>query len=219
MNFEASNENLYNNADSFAIAFDAAWNNCNLGNDKDTSEYKRIIEVNKNDLNINIFILDLKTHAKRNNYLAKKSTGDLIFPINDDMIFVSDKWDLFLDIEFSKVNSKNPFCVWIDAGNRYKYFHCDFPVVNRKWYEKLDYIGSEYFNFWYLDRWICELSMKSNTFLLSKKIIVKQFSAHSMENEVDNTHLVNIHSGNQSKDDVIWHNTYNERIAESKKLL
>ena len=50
-------------------------------NDKDTSEYKRIIEVNKNDLNINIFILDLKTHAKRNNYLAKKSTGDLIFPI------------------------------------------------------------------------------------------------------------------------------------------
>ena len=34
MNLEASNENLYNNADSFAIAFDAAWNECNLSNDK-----------------------------------------------------------------------------------------------------------------------------------------------------------------------------------------
>ena len=35
MNLEASNENLYNNADSFAMAFDAAWNSCNLGNEKD----------------------------------------------------------------------------------------------------------------------------------------------------------------------------------------
>mgnify|MGYP001181103527 CR=1 FL=1 len=187
--------------------------------DKETNDYNRIVNENKNNLDINIFILDLKTHAKRNNYLAKKCSGDLIFPINDDMIFVSDMWDHFLDIEFSKIDSKKPFCVWIDAGNRYRYFHCDFPIVNRKWYEKLNYIGSEHFNFWYLDRWICELSMKSNTFLLSNKVVVKQFSAHSLENEVDNTHLINIQSGNQSKDDVIWHNTYNERIIESKKLL
>ena len=35
MNLEASSENLYNNADSFAMAFDAAWKNCDLGNHKD----------------------------------------------------------------------------------------------------------------------------------------------------------------------------------------
>ena len=35
MNLEASNENLYNNADSFAMAFDAAWKDCDLKNDKD----------------------------------------------------------------------------------------------------------------------------------------------------------------------------------------
>jgi len=34
MNLEASNENLYNNADSFAMAFDAAWKDCDLGNNK-----------------------------------------------------------------------------------------------------------------------------------------------------------------------------------------
>ena len=34
MNLEASSENLYNNADSFAMAFDAAWKDCDLGNDK-----------------------------------------------------------------------------------------------------------------------------------------------------------------------------------------
>ena len=35
MSLEASNENLYNNADSFAIAFDTAWKDCDLGNNKD----------------------------------------------------------------------------------------------------------------------------------------------------------------------------------------
>ena len=35
MNSGASSENLYNNADSFAIAFDAAWKDCDLDNNKD----------------------------------------------------------------------------------------------------------------------------------------------------------------------------------------
>ena len=35
MNLEASSENLYNNADSFAMAFDAAWEDSDLGNNKD----------------------------------------------------------------------------------------------------------------------------------------------------------------------------------------
>ena len=34
MNSGASSENLYNNADSFAIAFDAAWKDCDLDNNK-----------------------------------------------------------------------------------------------------------------------------------------------------------------------------------------
>ena len=42
MNSEASNENLYNNADSFAIAFDAAWNDFDLGNEKDTKIEQKI---------------------------------------------------------------------------------------------------------------------------------------------------------------------------------
>ena len=42
MNLEASNENLYNNADSFAIAFDSAWKDCDLGNDKDIETDEKI---------------------------------------------------------------------------------------------------------------------------------------------------------------------------------
>ncbi len=42
MNLEASNGILYNNADSFAMAFDEAWKDCTLGNDQDTNLEERI---------------------------------------------------------------------------------------------------------------------------------------------------------------------------------
>ncbi len=42
MNSEASNGILYNNADSFAMAFDEAWKDCNLGNEPDIGLEERI---------------------------------------------------------------------------------------------------------------------------------------------------------------------------------
>ena len=38
MNMEASNENLYNNPDSFAMAFDTAWKDCDIGKGKDIDD-------------------------------------------------------------------------------------------------------------------------------------------------------------------------------------
>ena len=52
MNLEASNENLYNNADSFAMAFDAAWKVCDLENNNDL----------KIDEKIEITFEKIKTH-------------------------------------------------------------------------------------------------------------------------------------------------------------
>ena len=42
MNLDNSCEILYNNADSFAMAFDAAWKDCDLGNNKDLKTDKKI---------------------------------------------------------------------------------------------------------------------------------------------------------------------------------
>ena len=42
MNLETSNGNLYNNADSFAMAFDAAWKDCSLENVKSINTEERI---------------------------------------------------------------------------------------------------------------------------------------------------------------------------------
>ena len=187
--------------------------------DKEAENYKNIINNKYSLVNIKIFIKNFNTHAKRNNFLAYKTTGNIIFPLNDDMIFVSKNWDKYIDYEFSKVNKSEPLCLWIESGKKYPYLHCDFPIINRSWYERLGYVGSEHFNFWYLDAWICDLSFRSKKYLVTPFIIVRQISADTFINEVDKTHLRNRSGGIPKKDHEIWINTINERKNESLKLL
>jgi len=188
-------------------------------NEPEINSYKKIVENNSHKINIKIIILNLSTHALRNNYLASKSIGDILFPINDDLIFLSKNWDNYLDLEFSKINMNKPNCLWIDSGKKYNYLHTDFPIINRSWYQRLGYVGSEYFNFWYLDSWICDLSFKSKKFLVSRKIKVSQLSADTFQNEVDNTFLKNKKDGIPEKDFIIWGNTESKRKLDAKKLL
>ena len=63
MNLEASNENLYNNADSFAMAFDAAWNDCNLGNEKD-KKLDQKIELAFEKIKTHPFLIENPIQAK-----------------------------------------------------------------------------------------------------------------------------------------------------------
>ncbi len=186
--------------------------------DKEIISYKNLIEKNYRNLNIKLVIKNLKTHALRNNYLASISSGDILFPANDDMIFISNDWDHNIDKEFSKIDMNKPYCLWINSGKKYNYLHCDFPILNRAWYKSLGYIGSEFFNFWYLDTWICDLSFKSKKFLVSNKITVEQLSADTHENEVDNTFLKNKKDGIPEKDFLIWNDTENNRKIDANKL-
>ena len=63
MNLEASNENLYNNADSFAIAFDAAWNDCDLGNEKDKNIEAKI-QITFKKIKTHPFLIENPIQAK-----------------------------------------------------------------------------------------------------------------------------------------------------------
>ena len=189
-------------------------------NDNELKNYLKIIKnENYNNISIKLFIKNLKTHAIRNNYLAEKSNGDIIFPLNDDMVFVSKNWDKVIDNEFSKIDYEKPYCVWIGSDIKYKYLHSDYPIINKAWYKKLGYVGSEFFNFWYLDTWICDLSFRSGKFIVSPNIKVDQLSANRLYEEIDNTYLKNINTDKADKDFQIWISTVDERIKESLKLL
>ena len=187
--------------------------------DKEIMQYKNIIDKDSfKSLKFTLISKNLKTHAIRNNHLAKLSKGDIIFPIGDDMIFITEKWDNIIDSEFSKIDMLNPFCLWIKSNIKYRYLHCDYPIVNKSWYKRLGYVGSEYFNFWYFDTWICDLSMRSGQYLATPKIKVDQLSANRFKNEVDETYLRNINSDKEEKDYIIWNQTKDQRIKHAELL-
>ena len=190
--------------------------------DNDDPELNKYLDLvskfRKKNLEINVYHENLPTHAKRNNFLAKHSLGEILFPANDDMIFITKSWDKFLDIEFSKNLKKKPFCLWVNSGNKYPYLFCHFPIVNRKWYKSLGYVGCELFNFWYLDTWICDLAKRSNLFIYSNKIKFIEYNAQANIDELDNTYLRNIADNKMEKDIEIWEKSISQRIIEANKL-
>ena len=187
--------------------------------DKEIDRYKEIIKKEIfRSLNFIFIIKNLKSHAIRNNHLAELSTGNIIFPINDDMIFVSKRWDYFIDREFSKIDMDRPFCIWIKSNIKYSYLHCDYPIINKSWHKRLGYVGSENFNFWYLDTWICDLAKRSKQFIYASKIRFKEFNAQANIDEFDNTYLRNIADNKLEKDIEIWEKSIYQRINEANKL-
>ncbi len=183
-------------------------------------KYKEVInnEMFKN-LNFEIHIKDLKNHSIRNNYLASISNSKILFPVNDDIIFKSKNWDQWIDVEFSKIKIDEPYCIWTDTGQKYPYLHSDFPILNKAWFVRLGYLSSEIFNHWYFDTWICDLSIRSKKFHLSPDIKIYQYSAHTIKEEVDATHLRITSNDNAFKDKKIWDESLPIRINDALKLL
>ena len=53
-------------------------------------DYKKTLQnLSNKGIKIKKFFVNLETHALRNNFLVKNSTGDIIFPVNDDLILLS----------------------------------------------------------------------------------------------------------------------------------
>ena len=177
-----------------------------------------ISKLNKKGIIVKKYFENLKTHALRNNFLAKNCSGDIIFPINDDMIITTSNWDKILDEEFSKNDPSEPLCIWINCDRKYKNLDFSaFPIINRAWYKSLDYIVPEYFRFWYLDWWICEVSRISKRYFLSK-VSIRQFHAHTFTNEIDDTHNLNSTKDNLDHDYNMWLKTKTNRIKDSYKI-
>tara|TARA_Y100001968_G_scaffold317916_1_gene347494 strand:+ start:391 stop:621 length:231 start_codon:yes stop_codon:yes gene_type:complete len=74
MNLDASNENLYNNADSFAMAFDAAWNDCDLENDKN-KKIEEKIQITFEKIKNHPFLIDDPIQAKNIAHFRIKLLG------------------------------------------------------------------------------------------------------------------------------------------------
>ena len=74
MNLEASNGNLYNNADSFAMAFDAAWKDCSLTIDQEIKIEERI-KITFEKIKTHPFLIENPTQSKNIAFFRIKLLG------------------------------------------------------------------------------------------------------------------------------------------------
>ena len=187
--------------------------------EKEIDSYEsEILRMTQRGLIIKKYFKDLSSHALRNNYLAKQCSGDIIFPINDDMVFITNDWDKVIEEEFARNLKTDPLCVWINCDRKYKKLdYSAFPVINYAWYKRLGYIVPEVFRFWYLDWWICEVSRMSKKYFLSK-VYIHQFHAETYSSEIDDTYKKNATNENLEHDYNMWLKTKHNRIQDSLKI-
>ena len=74
MNLESSNGNLYNNADSFAMSFDAAWKDCDLENDKD-KKIEEKIQITFEKIKTHPFLIENPIQSKKIAFFRIKLLG------------------------------------------------------------------------------------------------------------------------------------------------
>jgi hypothetical protein len=188
--------------------------------DKFKKKYKNLFNKYKKYLTVKIYINKIiKLNSERINFLAKKSKGDILFSVSDDMIIETKHWDSLIDLVSNKFKDNSPYCLWpsVDA-NKYKFLHCAFPIISKKWFDILKYHSYPKFYHFYADTWICELSRLSGKFLLLKKFFIKTFHPEINKKYADKTYF-RLRKNSKNYDDkiVFFKHEYIRKI-HAKKL-
>ena len=189
-------------------------------NEKEQSTYIQTINNYRKNNNINFFNKNFKKNSERINYLAAKSKYELLLLINDDLNFCLNDWNKIICHEFSKVDMNKPFSLWLRTNDvKYKYFHSNFPVINKSWYHALNYHSpSKYFNHWWSDNWICDLGKKSGKFLITHKIFFSHFNKFQKD-QLDSLYIENENKRDAKEDYDNWIKLDHIRKIDAKKLI
>ena len=189
--------------------------------DKYKKKYKELFKRYKKYLFIKIYINRIiKFNSERINFLAKKSKGEILFSVSDDMIIKTKHWDSLIDLEASKFKINTPFCIWpsVDA-NKYKFLHCAFPIISRRWFNILKYHSYPKFYHFYTDTWICELSKLTGKFLLLKNFLIKTFHPENNVKYADKTYFRLRNNSKNYNDKLIFYRDKNIRKMHALKLI
>ncbi|WP_146208972.1 hypothetical protein [Azospirillum sp. TSO22-1] len=92
------------------------------------------------------------------NDLAAASRADVLMMANDDQVYVEAGWDCRLDACVAAYPDRI-FCMWFNDGICGEE-HCAFPIVSRRWCNKLGYFTPGIFEFIANDTWIMDLGRR-----------------------------------------------------------
>lgn len=148
------------------------------------------------------------------NFLANAARGDILAMANDDLVFVSEGWDLEALRIRDEAGDKR-IMIWPDDGSDRTWERCAFPWVTREWYEAVGYFAPPHFEFLCNDTWITDISpriVKAPTIKLDHR----HFSFGKAE--YDETYARNRRNGATKRDLDLYRKLADKRVEDRQKL-
>ena len=92
------------------------------------------------------------------NELGRASKTDLLIMSNDDQVYTDFGWDTRLDQETAKFTD-GIFLFWFSDGIESDRWCC-FPIVSRRWIERLNYYAPTMFEHFFVDTWLWDVALR-----------------------------------------------------------
>jgi hypothetical protein len=191
--------------------------------DDDDPDLPEILKVTK-DCEIAVVIGTRNIiHSARWDTCLPLCTGELLFHVNDDVIFRTEGWDEMVEAEFEKYPDK----ILMVHGNDWGFensapgvgrekFGCH-PIVHRRWVEILGYFAPPYFDGDGPDTWINDLANRINR-RVYLPFIVEHMHYIFGRAEPDANMNERLARQQQQQPMKIFEEKLPERIAEAAKL-
>ena len=90
--------------------------------------------------------------------LGRASKTDLLIMSNDDQVYTDFGWDTRLDQETAKFPD-GIFLFWFSDGIESDRWCC-FPIVGRRWIERLNYYAPTMFEHFFVDTWLWDVALR-----------------------------------------------------------
>lgn len=123
------------------------------------------------------------------NILAREAAGDYLLMGNDDHVYITPQWNkMLLDILSERMPKDGIFVAWVDDGTGKSMSRCAFPIVSRKWYERLGYFTPECFNFLYHDTWVWDVGKRLDRTFYIPEVVIEHRHFTAGKTEYDDTY-------------------------------
>lgn len=161
---------------------------------------------------VKVFYGQDQSTIKSWNFLAAQCSGSLLMVGSDDILFRTKGWDnrLFAAIPYDGI-AVFGFNDGRGNGNPH-------PVVTRRWYETLGYLGPAGFYHWYIDTWNNTLAQKIGRYCYMPDVLVEHCHAKAGKAENDETYQRIRRDNTQIRDHAAWVSNKHLLEQEAQKL-
>ena len=119
--------------------------------------------------------------------LALKATGNILFMTGDDVIMQTDKWDLIVDEEFSKVKDQLLVVSTRDGIQNEKLATHSF--IGKPWVDTLGYLVPNSFPGDWADNWLTDVSRGAGRLIYRPEIFVEHMHPNVGKGALDQTYI------------------------------